>query len=207
MALKLLNPGLRPLGMFDLDDADNENLVGGEYVELQDDDNAVEAYAADAGQLTANESIVSFARASRTAGRLGGLADEGIEGYGTLFGELIGSTAGQATSQSGAVVIGPRTNAGSGKVTVWAQAGLYGVTDEGTEGDLAAAAQNALLSANGTSGLLQTTVAGDDVALMVGAMSDTSLVSTTNAAAGIASATEYWAVFYLGNAVATNAGA
>lgn len=207
MALKLLNPGLRPLGMFDLDDTDNENLVGGEYVELQSDDNAVEAYAADAGQLTANESIVSFARTSRTAGRLGGLADEGIEGYGTLFGELIGSTAGQATSQSGAVVIGPRTNAGSGKVTVWATAGLYGVTDEGVEGELAGAAQNAVLSANGTSGLLQTAAVGSDVALMVGAMSDSSLVSTTNAAAGLASATEYWAVFYLGNSAAIDAGA
>tara|TARA_A200000159_G_C7329249_1_gene342275 strand:+ start:1016 stop:1639 length:624 start_codon:yes stop_codon:yes gene_type:complete len=205
MALKLLNPGLRPLGMFDLDDADATNLVGGEYVELQTDDNTVEAYAADAGQLLdGDDSIVSFARGSRTAGSLGGLADDGVAGYGTLFGEMIGSTAGQATSQSGAVVIGPQTNAGSGKVTVFATAGLYGVTD-GTGTELPAAAANAVLSANGTTGLLQTTGAGDDVAIHVGAMSDTSLVSTTNAAAGLASATEYFAVFYLGNSAATDA--
>jgi hypothetical protein len=144
---------------------------------------------------------VNFTPASRTAGRLGGLADEGRDEYGTLFGNLIGSNTGRATSESGAVVIGPSTDRASGKVTVWAQAGLYGVTDQHPT-ELDAAAANDVLSAAAATGLLQTTGAGDDVGIYVGGMSDTSLVSTTNAAAGLANATEYHAIFYTGNASA-----
>lgn len=196
MALKLLNPGLRPLGMFDLNDDDAGALVGGEYVELNQDAFSVEAYAADVGQLSDNTGMVNFARAAqRAAGALGGLADEGVGEYGTLFGELIGSRAGQATSQSGAVVIGPSTDRASGKVTVWAQAGLYGVTDQT---DLSGADANDALYAS-AGGLLSTNVNGAQVAIYVGAMTDTSLVSTTNAAVGLDAETEYDAVFHLGN--------
>jgi|ETNvirenome_6_85_1030632.scaffolds.fasta_scaffold12794_2 hypothetical protein len=214
MALKLLNPGLRPLGMFDLADADQGNLVGGEYVELVGftTTGAYEGYAADVGALSAGASltdnIIQFARNERTAGNLGGLADDGGDEYGTLFGSLIGQNAGRSTqfgTVNGAVVIGPNTEEASGKVTVFAQAGLYGVTDEGTPGELAAAAANAVLSANATTGLLQTTAAtSDDVAIYVGEMTDTSLVSTTSTAAGEAATTEYHAVFYTGNAAATD---
>ena len=211
MALKLLNPGLRPLGMFDLADADQGSLVGGEYVELASlsTAGAYEGYAADVEALSSGSSltdnIVQFSRGSRTAGNLGGLADDGADGYGTLFGSLIGQNAGRSTqfgTVNGAVVIGPNTEEASGKVTVFAQAGLYGVTDEGTDGELDAAATNAVLSANATTGLLQTTGAGHDVAIYVGEMTDTSLVSTTSAAAGEAATTEYHAVFYVGNAAA-----
>jgi len=207
MALKLLNPGLRPLGMFDLDDADGGALVGGEYVELQQDAITVEAYAADVGQLQDNTGMVNFQRTNRTATvtgtnvQLGGLADEGGEdgsGYGTLFGSLIGANAGRATSESGAVVMGPSTDRASGKVTVWAQAGLYGVTDQDTSLDTADA--NTAIQGTAATGLLTTGGVGADVATYVGAMTDSSLVSTTNAAAGLAAATEYHAVFYLGNA-------
>ena len=34
MALVLLNPGLRPLGQFDMEDDNATNMSGGEYVEL-----------------------------------------------------------------------------------------------------------------------------------------------------------------------------
>lgn len=212
MALKLLNPGLRPLGMFDLADADQGNLVGGEYVELAafSTTGAYEGYAADVESLSSGASltnnIVQFSRGSRTAGRLGGLADEGGDEYGTLFGSLVGQNAGRSTqfgTVNGAVVLGPTTDQGSGKVTVWAQAGLYGVTD-GTGSELTAAATNAVLSANGTTGLLQTTGAGHDVAIYVGEMTDTSLVSTTSSAAGGTATTEYHAVFYVGNAAASD---
>jgi hypothetical protein len=204
MALKLLNPGLRPLGLFDLDDDDAGALVGGEFVELTDDDNAVEAYAADAGQLTRGGSVVSMKRDGRTAGRLGGLADEGTDEYGTLFGSLIGANAGRATQQSGAVVIGPSTDRASGKVTVWATAGLYGVTDQDDELD--SAISNAQVYATAATGLLRTTADGTaQVGTYVGAMSDSSLVSTTNAAAGLDAGTEYHAIFYLGNASAIDA--
>jgi len=201
MALKLLNPGLRPLGMFDLSDEDAGALVGGEYVELQQDDFATEGYAADVGQLADGaSSMVNFARVGqRTAGALGGLADEGVDEYGTALGALIGLNTGKATSQSGAVVIGPSTDRGSGKVTVWATQGLYGVTDQDATLDALATVANTAVHADNTTSLLTTVVAGEQVAIYVGAMSDTSLVSTTNTAAGLASETEYHAVFHLGN--------
>jgi hypothetical protein len=203
MALKLLNPGLRPLGMFDLEDDDAGLCVGGEFVQLQsmaNDD--VEAYAADVGQLADTDTGVNFTRARRVAGRLGGLADEGGEagtGYGTLFGSMIGSNTGRATSESGAVVIGPDTARASGKVTVWAQAGLYGVTDQ-TDAELDALQANAAVhSAAGTGLLGNAANGGAQVGIYVGAMTDTSLVSTTNAAVGLAAATEFHTVFYQGN--------
>ncbi len=203
MALKLLNPGLRPLGMFDLEDTDSGELVGGEYVELKSmDDNDVEAYAADVGQLADTDSGVNFERTSRTAGSLGGLADEGVQEYGTLFGSLIGSNTGNATSQSGAVVIGPSTDRASGKVTVWAQAGLYGVNNQ-NDANLANLQANAAVSATNDTGLLGGGD-GDELGIYVGAMTDSSLVSTTNAAAGLAAATEFHTVFFSGNAAGTD---
>ena len=199
MALKLLNPGLRPLGMFDLEDSDAGAVVGGEYVELASMpvDN-VEAYAADVGQLADTDTGVNFVRTVRTAGNLGGLADEGDDGYGTLFGSLIGSNAGRATTESGAVVIGPSTDRASGKVTVWAQAGLYGVTEQ-NDTALNAMQANAPIQATAATGILGGG-GGHELAIYVGAMTDTSLVSTTNAAAGLAAALEYQAVFFGGNA-------
>lgn len=198
MALKLLNPGLRPLGMFDLEDGDAGAVVGGEYCELQSMavDN-VEAYAADVGQLSDTDTGVNFTLSTRTAGNLGGLADEGTDEYGTLFGSLIGSNTGRATTESGAVVIGPSTDRASGKITVWAQAGLYGVNGQHPT-ELTAAQANAPLSAS-NGGLLQTTANGHDLGIYVGAMTDSSLVSTTNAAVGLAAAEEYHAVFFAGN--------
>jgi hypothetical protein len=198
MALKLLNPGLRPLGMFDLNDDDAGLLVGGEYVELQQDDFATEAYAADVGQQADATGMVNFTRKVRAAGTLGGLADEGGDEYGTLFGSLIGQNAGRSTQYglvNGAVVLGPETDRASGKVTVWATPGLYGVTDQ--DATLDAANANADLAAT-AAGLL-TTAGGEKVATYVAAMSDTSLVSTTATAAGETATTEYHAVFFMAN--------
>jgi len=202
MALKLLNPAFSPLGMFDLDDAHAGAVVGGEYVQLKTEAAVgTEGYAADVGQMQDSTSIVNFELASRVVGRLGGLCDEGGSEYGTLLGSLIGSNAGKATLVSGAVVLGPTTDRASGKVTVWAQAGLYGVNGQ-NDAELTIAAANAAVFASGA-GVLQTTAGGtDQVAIYVGAMSDSSLVSTTNTAAGVAAVDEYHAVFYTGNAQA-----
>lgn len=202
MALKLLNPAFSPLGMFDLDDGDAGAVVGGEYVQLKTEAAVgTEGYAADVGQMQDSTSIVNFELASRVVGRLGGLCDEGGSEYGTLLGSLIGSNAGKATLVSGAVVLGPTTDRASGKVTVWAQAGLYGVNGQ-NDAELTIAAANAAVFASGA-GVLQTTAGGtDQVAIYVGAMSDSSLVSTTNTAAGVAAVDEYHAVFYTGNAQA-----
>jgi hypothetical protein len=59
------------------------------------------------------------------------LADEGISGYGTLFGAVVGGTVGQQVNgpatYTGAV-LGPHTATGSGKVTCWHLPGVYAVS-------------------------------------------------------------------------------
>jgi hypothetical protein len=201
MALTLLNPGFSPLGMFDLDDADQGALVGGEYVEMQAA--GVDLEAADVTSLLDAAGTLNFIRAQRTAGNIGGLADEGSAGdnnYGTLFGSLIGTTAGLATNVAGFTVIGPSTDMASGKVTVWAQAGLYGVSNQNA--NLLAAAANAVVE-SATTGILGTGAGGDTVAIYVGDQLDPSLVSTTAAAAtGTAAAPRHSVIFYTGNAQA-----
>src|SRR5690606_27580981 len=54
------------------------------------------------------------------------LVDEGAANYGTLFGSVVGGTVGQVVT--GGAVLGPNTMTGSGKVTLWRNPGLYGVT-------------------------------------------------------------------------------
>lgn len=225
MALKLLNPGLRPLGQFDLDD-DAVALDGGEYVELQVDNLvAVEGYAADVGAMSvagaaAGSGIVNFTPKVAAAGALGGLADEGNDEYGTLFGSQIGGNTGRQTqfANGAAVVMGPRTDAASGKVTVWHQPGLYGVssgatgacqldTDAGVVNGIVTvgiAANDGLqavgVAAGGTAGDLTTGGAGATKALYIAASTDTSLVSTTSRAVGDGALIEFHAVYFLGNA-------
>lgn len=210
MALKLLQPGFLPLGQFDLEDNDAGAILGGEFVELIDVAvTGTEGYAADVGQMTsagAAFGMVNFARKDRTAGNLGGLADDGGEEYGTLFGSLIGSTAGRATQfglVGGAVVVGPTTDRASGKVTVWSTPGLYGVSGAAAASmPTGATVPNDPLYANATTGILQTGAVGAKVAIYVTPVSDSSLVSTTSTAVGAAAVTEYHAVFYLGNSAA-----
>lgn len=216
MALKLLNPGLRPLGQFDLD-GDALALDGGEYVELQVDNvGAIEGYAADVGALVgANGGIVNFTPTQASVGSLGGLADEGSDEYGTLFGSQIGGTTGRQTQFGAgggtAVVMGPRTDAASGKVTVWHQPGLYGVTGgqiETDHGNGPIGANTALTAmpaqANGAAsplaGDLTQGGGGGTVAIYVAPTNDTSLVSTTSRAVGGPAILEFHAVYFLGNA-------
>tara|TARA_B100000674_G_scaffold432719_1_gene390681 strand:+ start:223 stop:864 length:642 start_codon:yes stop_codon:yes gene_type:complete len=210
MALKLLNPGLRPLGQFDLDDTDAGLIVGGEHVALASARADVEGYAADVGLMAdfdvSPPVVPTFQRDQRTGQAVGGLADEGGAEYGTQFGSLIGQNAGRSTQfgiQAGAVVVGPTTDQASGKVTVWAQSGLYGVTDNAgaAAGGLAATDTNDLLTAAAGTGLLQDAgggaVAAGTVAIYVSEVNDTSLVSTTATAVGAAAQTEYHAIFHL----------
>jgi hypothetical protein len=210
MALKLLNPGLRPLGMFDLEDDTAGTLEGGEHVALNATAIGAEGYAADVSSvgpfvgadLAGSRASVKFDVATRVAGALSGLADEGIAGYGTLFGEQIGGNAGRATSINGAVVVGPSTERGSGKVTVWTQSGLYSV-DGAAATDAAAGVALASMTAVNTAvfadalGLLRSTGVGAQLGIFVGHLADTSLVSTTNTAVGIAKAIESSALYLL----------
>ena len=149
MALTLLQPGMEPVGQFDL--ADGASPVGGECGLLGA---AAGVSAADdyAGLLTVTLSGPGACTLPGTAGHGGrdgtvlpaaapgalqqhGLIDDGSTGYGTLFGTVIGGTAGQGTglgtsSTVGAVVVGPNSAHASGKATLWDKAGLYGVSDE-----------------------------------------------------------------------------
>jgi len=150
MALKLLQPSLRPLGQFDLADADHASMTGGECVALETASG--EQAASDVAQVGpySNTDTLRFSLGHYKRGTLCGLADEGsASGYGTQFGHLVGSNAGQAVavplntgvaSGTGAVVVGPATMKGSGKVTVWHAPGLYAVNAgplaTGTSGDI-----------------------------------------------------------------------
>lgn len=237
MGLKLLQPSLRPLGQFDVKDDDLDSIQGGKYVELEDA-GATEGYAADVGQVgplasaagpTKAFEAMTFALESRTDGNMGGLADDGTTGYGTLYGTVIGGTAGQGTGlgsqpTKGVVTVGPTSALASGKVTVWHAAGLYGVDSAG----LAQATTNspdtspalidtslalnsvitAIDSAHTDRGSLLSSDANatDQIAIYVGSVTDSSLVSTSERAvtSGLFTSTdrEYFAIYYLGLAKA-----
>jgi hypothetical protein len=105
---------------------------------------AATPYAADIGTNSPAVELVMGSSLDPVSGGMDGaifLMDEGVSGYGTLFGEVFGGPAGQATSISGATVIGPATNSGSGKVTCWHASGLYGLSiKEDSSGDATGAA-------------------------------------------------------------------
>lgn len=257
MALKLLQPGIEPAGQFDLADEDADYLRGGEVISMMNLDAANDGYAADVGggqigdvagvthqatgqgpsvQMYAGRLLpVGGAAAGGDSTQFHGLADEGSTGYGTLFGTVIGGTAGQGTgfgsrSTAGVVTVGPRTNFASGKVTCWSKPGLYGVSLDGwnsgitaitiralginaeiggttATGDAAGAgAQRGKLTNATVSGLVGAAETGGSlaanglaVALNIGPVSDSSLVSTSNVAAGVTTLeTEYQALWLLG---------
>lgn len=130
MALKLVQPGVLPIGQYDGYDNEVATLLGGEVVTIV----SVRVSATDLRASGASSDgyvntggfeqrpVVTKNLASTATLLM--LADEGISGYGTMVGSLLGSTAGQGTAS----VIGPHTTAGSGKVTCWANPGLYAVS-------------------------------------------------------------------------------
>jgi hypothetical protein len=208
--LKLLQPGIEPLGQFDIDDEDVALVRGGEVAVFEALDVATDAYAADSFQVGPQLQLTLDRVAND--GEVYGLVDEGTSpGYGTLFGSVIGATVGQGTgfgaqSGTGFVVVGPATMRGSGKATLWTKPGLYGTTVEAwtSSAEFDAGALNDDLfgdAADGTNdGKLTTTSGGNgvQVATFLGPVTDRSLVSTTNTAAGVASETEFAAVYLLG---------
>tara|TARA_B100000131_G_scaffold288069_1_gene299149 strand:- start:792 stop:1433 length:642 start_codon:yes stop_codon:yes gene_type:complete len=213
MALVLLNPGLRPLGLFD--GADGDTPLGGEWGQLGTNTaTSTEGYAADVGSafgsgITQNSAQVDVTIATRAAGSLGGLVDEGRDNYGTLFGTAItmyGTGLGSLSSR-GVVTLGPKTSLASGKVTLWAQPGLYGVTTDALSGTNAPDADteiNDALHAEGAStvGRLTTDTDGSQVGINVGMQRDRSLVSTTATAAGETAQNDHLVLWLLGNSQA-----
>lgn len=218
MALKPLTPGYLPMGQYDLLDSFAANFVGGE-VGIFTTTGSADYYAADAG----GDSITPDVKVTGdkvSAGEFYGLVDEGSSGYGTSFGTIIGGTLGQgtgfasgvaSTGAAGIVVVGPRTSFGSGKATLWTQPGLYGVTSDAflstTGTDLPTTVNTKLYGkATGaaTAGKLTKDSGSNGVqaAVFLNTVSDSSLVSTSAAAAtGSAGTAEYYAVYLLGASV------
>lgn len=129
MALKLLQPGIQPLGQFDGLDTEVLYVKGGEIVTFTSvvataaTDKA--AYDVFDGYVTPNKRAVVTSTVATTSRPLM-LADDGIAGYGTLFGSVVGGTVGQVST--GGTVLGPHTATGSGKITCWDKPGLYAVS-------------------------------------------------------------------------------
>jgi len=129
MALKPLNPKHEPYGVFDALDADVTAFKGGEVVQFT----YVSATGSDKGAKDVFDGYVSNSAKNRpvvTKTLVADayplfLADEGVSGYGTLFGVAVGGTAGQQVSGS---ALGVHTAYASGKVTLWDGPGLYAVT-------------------------------------------------------------------------------
>lgn len=138
MALILLQNNGSPLGQFD--GYDNLAPLGGEVAKLVaynitgSDKRAKDVddgYSQDGAQKV--RPIVSLTMTgSETAPFF--LCDDGTANYGTLFGTVVGGTAGQVVS--GGTNLGPNTMAASGKVTLWMNPGLYGVTLDALQASL-----------------------------------------------------------------------
>lgn len=136
MSLKLLQPGVQPLGQYDGLDSEFLTLKGGEVVTftsvvVPSTDKAsrdvFDGYTNPAG----TQKRVAITRTLTTGKRPLMLADDGISGYGTLFGTVVGGTVGQQVNGPNTVtgaVLGPHTATGSGKVTCWDKPGLYAVS-------------------------------------------------------------------------------
>lgn len=129
MALRIFQPGIQPLGQFDAIDHDIATTLGGEVARLRYINvNNPDLHAADA-----DDGYVGIAIQTRpvvTTTLVAGsrplfLTDDGIAGYGTLFGTVVGGTVGQNVTGT---VLGPSSATGSGKITLWDKPGLYGVT-------------------------------------------------------------------------------
>jgi hypothetical protein len=212
MALKPLTPGYLPLGQYDMLDSFAANFVGGE-VGIFTTTGSTDYYAADAGGASIAQNV-KVTGGAVTAGEFYGLVDDGTNGYGTSFGTVIGGTVGQGTgfasgvassSAAGIVVVGPRTSFGSGKATLWTMPGLYGVTSDAFTSTLPTTVNTKLYgnSSSTTAGKLQTGSNGVQAAVFLNTVSDSSLVSTTSAAAtGTAASAEYYAVYLLGPSAA-----
>lgn len=229
--LILLQPGIEPLGQFDLEDDDTALVRGGEVAVFEAINFATDGYAADVfnsgpGVHLSLDSCAVAASGTVAPGEMYGLVDEGTsgslgqKGYGTMFGSIIGATVGQGTGVGGTpgvgtVVVGPSTVLGSGKATLWTKPGLYGATSDAflSAADFTAAGAAAGLNAglygttaDGTNdGKLASDAAGGTgvdgakVALSLGAVTDSSLVSTTKTYAGLATPeVEHCALYLLG---------
>jgi hypothetical protein len=213
MALYLLQPGLQPLGDFDCLDTDLASVLGGDIGTLDEAARANSAsekaaydvfdgYVAD-GSSVATRVVLRLADSATETRKLFYLLDDGVVGYGTAFGTLIGNPLGLATTvASGGSLIGPHTAQGSGKVTAWDKAGLYAVSTDAVEAALSDLTDTplpgALLYRSTSAKLTSLADTGDKMALYVEHTSNGSLVTTPARLVGAAEVFDRIKVQYLG---------
>lgn len=195
MALFPMQPGLMPLGQFDCVDADLALVTGGEVMSLTSKStslsasekaaaDALDGYLYDASGPIANRVAARLALSADKDSMLA-LADDGLAGYGTMFGETIGFPAGLSVTGTN---LGPHSAAASGKVTLWDKPGLYEVTVSSLASDFvstigfAGLAPGASLGFNASSKLAHVACSGavatSGVATFVEFASSGSLVTT-----------------------------
>jgi hypothetical protein len=167
MSLKLLQPGIQPLGQFAGLNSDTLTMKGGEIVSFasvttsgqpgvtqsgtnQGPYDTFDGYINVSGTFKApavsrlwngTTTLYIDPLGSGRGSRPIMLSDEGIIGYGTLFGTVVGGTVGQQSNgplptQITGAILGPHTATGSGKVTCWDKPGLYAVSLDATDGYL-----------------------------------------------------------------------
>lgn len=137
MALRILQAGVQPLGQFDGLDSEVTTVKGGEVVSFT----FVSISGTDQHASDINDGYVSTSKQTRpavTKTLVSGmrplyLVDDGTNGYGTLFGVVLGGNVGQQVNgplptQITGAILGPHTATGSGKLTLWDKPGLYAVT-------------------------------------------------------------------------------
>lgn len=174
MALLMVQEGLSPAGQYD--NLDGYSPLGGEV------------YVLYSKGVDANSFQVVSARPAVTGdGYAFFLVDDGLTGYGVLFGNTVTKTAtGFSSGLDSATRLGPATQVGSGKLTLWDKPGLYAVTlDALFDGETALKAAlpgAALTCASGTGKLkLGAMTAGAPLATVVTYKIDEALVTTGGA--------------------------
>lgn len=154
MALYPLQPGMHPLGQFDVVDTELTAVKGGEVMTLTSasrTNTETETAAQDAldGYLYATSDLrVASTRADAATQLPLYLADDGSSpDYLTMFGKLTGPMG-----LGDGAVLGPHSASGSGKITLWDKPGLFAVSVDALAGDF--------VSAIGASGLAVGTALG-----------------------------------------------
>ena len=148
MALELVQPGVQPLGQFDGYDAIVFNTKGGEVATLIGVAVGSDVAVPDADGRDGYTGPFPGTRPAVTTQLVSGarplfLVDDGLVGYGTLFGSVLGAVGGQnappgfvgAPGNQFGPLLGPHTATGSGKLTLWDKPGMYAVTLDAVDTD------------------------------------------------------------------------
>jgi len=201
MALYPLNPGVVPLGQYDVVDTELSNILGGEVMTLTTAtrvNTASETAAADAldGYTYTGANLrPASTRASAAANAPLYLADDGsAPDYLTYFGSLTGPLG-----LGAGATVGPHTASGSGKITLWDKPGLFAVSVDALASDFITALVGAPVVPGSVLGISDgadigkishdacaNSVAATGIGNFVEFSSDPSLVTTPNRLIGAA---------------------